>query len=212
MSAGALPTTVRGMEGAIRVVVYVVLLVGLFAGAVAYAGNTFGAFDPLDPPPIPAGPGDDNSERQAKKQKGEGRAESHAPAGWVSRADAVCAATEPELVKAGLRLAQATERQDWNALAQAWIDTGLLLDRFSGQINQLGGPAGFESTWRRLLAYLSRDARDLDRIVASVGTRDVQAYAGLLAATAGRDDAEDELFLRLGAERCTFEPAGAGRA
>jgi hypothetical protein len=63
-----------------------------------------------------------------------------------------------------------------------------------------------------LLAYLSRDARDLDRIVASVGTRDVQAYAGLLAATAGRDDAEDELFLRLGAERCTFEPAGAGRA
>jgi hypothetical protein len=215
MSADAVATTVRGMEGAIRVVVYVVLLVGLFAGAVAYAGNTFGAFDPLDPPPIPAASGDDSDGERARKKKpakSKGAEPARAPARWVSRANALCASVETEATGIGDAVVRATQRQDWDALNRAWLDAVPQVEGWNRRFATLGSPAGFATTWRRLVARLAEDARDVRRIVAAVGAHDAPAYAGLLQKIGTRAAAEDELFATLGADGCVFGGGAAGPA
>ena len=214
MLAEALATTVRGVEGVVRVVVYVVLLAGLFVGAVAYAGNTLGAFDPLDPPPIPAEPGGDflDEQRRRKEAKSHTSAPARAPAGWVARANAVCAAVEPEAAVVGAAVARATQRQDWDALTRAWLDAVPQVERWNRRIAKVGAPPGFAPTWRRLLARLAQDERDVRRIVAAVGVHDAPAYAGLLESLGRRGAAEDELFATLGADGCVFGAGSAGPA
>lgn len=187
-----------------RVVIYVVLLAGLFAGAVAYAGNRLGSWDAIPPPPVPiptAGPEQAEEDKPAASAK---KASEQAAAGpakkrWLAKLNRLCrsAAREAETFGVAETLAEA------EALLAAVVAYNR---RWNERFAALRPPREEQTRYGRLLLLSDKDDRVLAGMLAALRGRDLNRYFALYERLESLRAREHDLLADIGAADCTYSP------
>jgi hypothetical protein len=187
----------------VRVVVNVVLLTGLFAGAVAYAGNRLGAWDPVPPPPVPVaatGPKGEKDERaRARTQPASRRTVSPASERWVGKLNRLCLAAGREAARFGV---PETLPQAEALLADVAAHNARWNDRFAA----LTPPRQERERYARLLGLFEKDERLLVRMLSALRQRDFVEYYAVGERLESVGARESELLADIGAADCTYAP------
>lgn len=186
-----------------RVVVNVVLLTGLFAAAVAYAGNRLGAWDPLPPPPVPVaavGPkGKKDDGRAAAAQPAAKRTVSPAQKRWLGKLNRLCRAAGREAARFGVP----------ETLGEA---EALLVDlvahnvRWNERFAALPPPRAERERYARLLGLFEKDERLLARMLTALRRRDFDEYFAVGERLESVGARESDLLADIGAADCTYAP------
>jgi hypothetical protein len=190
----------------VRVVVNVVLLTGLFAGAVAYAGNRLGAWDPVPPPPVPVaatGPKGKKDERaQARTQPASRRTVSPATERWLGKLNRLCLAAGREAARFGV---PETLPEAEALLADLVAHNARWNDRFAA----LAPPRQERERYARLLGVFEKDERLLARMLSALRQRDFVAYYAVGERLESVGARESDLLAAIGAADCTYAPLAA---
>ncbi|MEO8290352.1 MAG: hypothetical protein ABI649_05085 [Gaiellaceae bacterium] len=190
----------------VRILFYVVALLALFAGAIAYGGNAIGAWDPLPPPPPPP-PGVEIDHTKAKKEKHTGGSQaverlSHAEKAWVRKADALCRRSHTESKGLAAKAYGTATRSGAMALfAQVRALNKEMNDRFLA----LGAPRSYRPDIRRLRKLFQQEERYFDAMYQAVVRNDMQTYVALADRLTDVALDESDIAADLGAFDCDVD-------
>lgn len=193
-----------------RVVIYVVLLAGLFAGAVAYAGNRLGAWDPIPPPPVPVGAaGPKRAEKEkpvAPKTKArpasKPAAASPAKKRWLGKLNRLCRKAAVEAAEFGT----AATMEEAEALL---ADVVAYNKRWNARFAALSPPREERRRYARLLGLLEKDERMLAGMLAALREPDLEEYYALNERLESLGARESDLLADIGAADCTYAPVAS---
>lgn len=188
-----------------RVVVNVVLLTGLFAAAVAYAGNRLGSWDPVPPPPVPVaatgpkGKKDDRAATGVRTEPAAKRTVSPAKKRWLGKLNRLCRTAGREAARFGVPETLA----DAEALLADLVAHNV---RWNERFAALAPPREERRRYARLLALFDKDERLLARMLTALRRRDFHEYyaAGERLESVGAR--ESDLLADIGAADCTYAP------
>ncbi len=198
---------INSEQGVVRVVVNVLLLAGLFAGAVAYAGTRLGAWDPIPPPPVPvaaAGPKGKKAEGTptSRTQPASQRQVSPAKKRWLGKLNRLCLAAGREAARFGV---PQTFAEAEALLADVVAHNARWNERFAA----LTPPSEERRRYGRLLALFQKDEGLLTRMLTALRQRDFDAYYRVSERLESVGARESDLLADIGAANCTYAPLAA---
>lgn len=174
-------------------VVLVLAFIGVSAGAVYFAGEQLGIWEPVDPPPpsgqAPLTRSDDN---EGKKKS----ASSAAKKRWTRDANALCRRAERE-----------TSRLDWPTTTER---AEMLIERLAG-INaryqdafaSLKPVKGDRAKFAKVLALFKKDEALIDEYLSALRNQQApRSFLDVLNRLSATADKESTLLYELGATRC----------
>jgi hypothetical protein len=201
----------------VRVVLYVLILSGLFSGALAYGGEYLGAWDPMPPAPVPGAtdpdPPEPKKERPAETTTEAAPAPEDAPDPtapvapakqvWLERVNALCRQVFNELAASG-------SDADTEEEAIAEFERALrITTRYNGRLAALRPPKSARPAWEELVAIGQEGERLGARMLALLEAGDTERYLNVLDRLTALVDRENDLMAELGAYDCTYSPLGA---
>jgi hypothetical protein len=192
----------------VRLVVNVVLLAGLFAGAVAYAGTRLGAWDPIPPPPVPvaaAGPKAKQAEgaaAQTRSQPASKHTFNPAKKRWLGKLNRFCLAAGREAAHFGV---PQTLSEAEALLADVVAHNARWNERFAA----LTPPREERQRYRRLLALFEKDENLLARMLRALRRGDFDEYYRANERLESVGARESDLLADIGAADCTYSPLAA---
>jgi hypothetical protein len=187
----------------VRVVIFVIAIVGIFAGALVYGGERLGAWDQAEPPP----PSNLQpiTRPQEKNENEDGESGPPAPptkvspdkAGWIRETNALCRRAREDM-------SDYEQPQTLAEFETVLTDLQAKNRQYNNAFAAIRPAKGDERRVAKLLALFDRDERLVSAVLTAVRQGDAGALVELNERLALVAEQESELLVGLGATDCSL--------
>ena len=190
----------------VRVVIFVIAIVGIFAGTLVYGGERLGAWDHAEPPPPSNLPPITRSQEKEKKD-----GESAPPATpttvspdkarWIRETNALCRRARKDM-------SDYEQPQTLGEFETVLTDLQAKNRQYNNAFAAIRPAKGDEGRVARLLALFDRDERLVAAVLTAVREGDAGALLELNERLASVAEQESDLLVGLGATDCSLGLVG----